>query len=1136
MVDTYKSPPEKTYGPKTTWGPKSISRDLHFAPDFKLPESSYGPPDHYVPDEGNEPEGPYMVLRGQLGPSKDPHGNVIHYALYGALTLFTAFWLEAIQGTFIRKINLGAFFDKVWPILPFRTWVTRAHDFFSGSYVGLSVELPPIPPPPAEVPAPDTTLPVVTEFTMPTSAQSRSVAVNTFIVNDNRGVVGYLITEDPTIPNPEGLWYTAPYTRFVFANYGPNIAYAWVMDSSGNVSLPAIATVDCIPASPPAAIEELPPPPERKDVTVATFVLEPVESSRRRVNVKSFTGDSWLTITGYLITDSTLPPLYYDSRWEATPPTTYTFPADGEQTAYAWVRDGSNSVSPYKAFVVTVNAEGVHTYVQPMMMPHGFENPYPGVATLTPNGALTPHSTGYPASKWYAQNQWIQLNKTWDYGRNIQATITLNEDQAPDTFHMGINSNNATPFFVPCDDGRVVAFNSFTEENLYIGVPELTGDVSVSTTKYPNMGVAPLIDTRGRPANNGFLYFSDGESGAYLGSNDVIYTLTFNTYYLPIYLGTRNYTFKHIMGDINNGYFLRATISGTLPPNFALLDTVSDFTLNRKTISQFTSYFLSQKSAVQSALFNRGRKPLCASNVHDPAYTNITDENKESIGTYIAVTWHAVCTGVIPTGGYGDITIDGVVSLSLLSWGVSHSGSYRHGVIYGNDPNSFPFYFPAAYPPCDTTLGGYSDTVSFGGEFPIETGFAGLDLYVRQVDFYQCGGLNYVFASVTGFDPNDELLDPVTYYTNKATIIQKEEDPTINCTTIMPTVSSYIHQRKAYSHDGSDIHAFDQRTWLCVSHDRGLTWARIPPQAGLTDTDLTSYMSGARSLNGDSLVAMAAKGNLYLISGGAQTITQMDPYGYDASGVKLRVQDRVADIVGTTCASKGQMFFYTNSQAGDFVNPQVRYFISTTNATIETNGPEIESIGSVTCFGPDKNYTMQSYTIEGYGKNIIRVEPPLPNANTIVVVTITSKIENQKRLLLLSDWGATVYDAGWVESNWTGEMMLHSFAGGGFDPAYAGDTSYPYTPPPFVPLQFVNGPDLGEIIGSIEDEYFQIQVMGGRFPYGFEVTAGALPTGMALDAVGYIEGVATIGSYSFTIKVTDNEGSTIEQAFTARVV
>ena len=50
---------------------------------------------------------------------------------------------------------------------------------------------------------------------------------------------------------------------------------------------------------------------------------------------------------------------------------------------------------------------------------------------------------------------------------------------------------------------------------------------------------------------------------------------------------------------------------------------------------------------------------------------------------------------------------------------------------------------------------------------------------------------------------------------------------------------------------------------------------------------------------------------------------------------------------------------------------------------------------------------------------------------------------------------------------------------------------------------------------------------GGVAPYGFAVTAGSLPSGIALSGSGALSGTSTqVGTYNFTVTATDNFGQT----------
>lgn len=66
---------------------------------------------------------------------------------------------------------------------------------------------------------------------------------------------------------------------------------------------------------------------------------------------------------------------------------------------------------------------------------------------------------------------------------------------------------------------------------------------------------------------------------------------------------------------------------------------------------------------------------------------------------------------------------------------------------------------------------------------------------------------------------------------------------------------------------------------------------------------------------------------------------------------------------------------------------------------------------------------------------------------------------------------------------------------------------------------------LGGTVGIAYTE--QISAQGGTAPYTFTISAGSLPTGTSMNSAGLITGTPTIaGSYTFTVKVTDVNGST----------
>ena len=92
--------------------------------------------------------------------------------------------------------------------------------------------------------AADTTAPVVSAFTIPSSSTSSfTIAISSFTATDNVAVTGYNVSETSTAPlaGDEGWTSTAP-TTYAFTAEGSYTLYAWAKDAAGNVSAYASAT------------------------------------------------------------------------------------------------------------------------------------------------------------------------------------------------------------------------------------------------------------------------------------------------------------------------------------------------------------------------------------------------------------------------------------------------------------------------------------------------------------------------------------------------------------------------------------------------------------------------------------------------------------------------------------------------------------------------------------------------------------------------------------------------------------------------------------------------------------------------------------------------------------------------------
>ena len=94
-------------------------------------------------------------------------------------------------------------------------------------------------------PAPtDITVPIVTDFSVPSSYNSLSVPVINYKATDNIAVTGFKITESSAVPKASDTgWSTNAATSFTFASEGTKTLYAWAKDAAGNISKSMSASV-----------------------------------------------------------------------------------------------------------------------------------------------------------------------------------------------------------------------------------------------------------------------------------------------------------------------------------------------------------------------------------------------------------------------------------------------------------------------------------------------------------------------------------------------------------------------------------------------------------------------------------------------------------------------------------------------------------------------------------------------------------------------------------------------------------------------------------------------------------------------------------------------------------------------------
>lgn len=110
-------------------------------------------------------------------------------------------------------------------------------------------------------PASDTTPPVVTSFSLPSTSSSLTVPISSFAATDNVGVTGYALSESSSAPASG--WSASAPASYTFSSAGSKTLYAWARDAAGNVSSPKSAQVNItLNPIPPPDPEPAPAPGE----------------------------------------------------------------------------------------------------------------------------------------------------------------------------------------------------------------------------------------------------------------------------------------------------------------------------------------------------------------------------------------------------------------------------------------------------------------------------------------------------------------------------------------------------------------------------------------------------------------------------------------------------------------------------------------------------------------------------------------------------------------------------------------------------------------------------------------------------------------------------------------------------------
>jgi peptidoglycan hydrolase-like protein with peptidoglycan-binding domain len=93
----------------------------------------------------------------------------------------------------------------------------------------------------------DTTRPVITGFSIPSTSSSLTVEIIDLSATDNVGVTHYYLSESSATPSATlSTWSIAPSPQtpyYTFSSTGTKTLYAWVKDAAGNISTPLSTTV-----------------------------------------------------------------------------------------------------------------------------------------------------------------------------------------------------------------------------------------------------------------------------------------------------------------------------------------------------------------------------------------------------------------------------------------------------------------------------------------------------------------------------------------------------------------------------------------------------------------------------------------------------------------------------------------------------------------------------------------------------------------------------------------------------------------------------------------------------------------------------------------------------------------------------
>jgi hypothetical protein len=195
---------------------------------------------------------------------------------------------------------------------------------------------------------PDTTVPTVSSFTIPSSSTSLTVSITSFTAIDNVGVTGYLVSESGAAPSAAaGGWTASAPSSYTFTTAGSKTLYAWAKDAAGNVSATAAASVMITLADTTAPVISITAP--ASGLTVSGVV---VITANATDNV-GVAGVQFKLDNSNLGAEDISSP--YSISWDTTTA------SNGLHTLTAVARDSAGNMTSSASVSVTVNNTGITT-------------------------------------------------------------------------------------------------------------------------------------------------------------------------------------------------------------------------------------------------------------------------------------------------------------------------------------------------------------------------------------------------------------------------------------------------------------------------------------------------------------------------------------------------------------------------------------------------------------------------------------------------------------------------------------------------------------------------------------------------------------------------------------------------------